>query len=90
MFVKILRYVPTSHINSEIKKYRNLPQEKEEEEISENIPKNCILKNKSSLATQATIYLIWKEKNNRLHNFHYSSAEAVFIQIDRMIRDTPC
>ncbi|CAL9239284.1 unnamed protein product [Arabidopsis halleri] len=40
------------------------------------------------ICTQATVYLIWRERNNRLHNAVSSSVSVVFGQIDRNIKDT--
>ncbi|CAL9247970.1 unnamed protein product [Arabidopsis halleri] len=39
------------------------------------------------VAVHATIYLLWKERNNRLHNKVSSTASTVFNQIDRLVRD---
>lgn len=39
------------------------------------------------LAAQATIYILWYERNNRLHNNISSSPAALFKQLDRLIKD---
>lgn len=39
------------------------------------------------VAAQATVYSIWKERNNRLHNNVSSTVATVFSLIDRSIRD---
>lgn len=39
------------------------------------------------ITTQATIFFIWKERNNRLHNGTATSDSQLFKQIDRCIRD---
>ncbi|KAG2311004.1 hypothetical protein Bca52824_022561 [Brassica carinata] len=36
---------------------------------------------------QATIYILWYERNNRLHNNISSSPAALFKQLDRLIKD---
>ncbi|CDY33988.1 BnaC02g43490D [Brassica napus] len=40
------------------------------------------------LAAQATIYILWYERNSRLHNNMSSSPAALFKQLDRLIKDT--
>ncbi|KAL1212419.1 hypothetical protein V5N11_009517 [Cardamine amara subsp. amara] len=40
------------------------------------------------IAIQATIYFLWRERNNRLHNSISASSHLVFSQIDRSIKDT--
>ncbi|CAL9243404.1 unnamed protein product [Arabidopsis halleri] len=43
------------------------------------------------VASQATIYMLWKERNNRLHNGISSTVSSVFSQIDRKYkRYYPC
>ncbi|KAL1190925.1 hypothetical protein V5N11_020899 [Cardamine amara subsp. amara] len=42
----------------------------------------------TKIAAQAIIYLLWRERNNRLHNSVTSSSATVFAQIDRSGRDT--
>ncbi|KAG2305893.1 hypothetical protein Bca52824_025641 [Brassica carinata] len=39
------------------------------------------------LASQATIYTIWTERNSRLHNNVSSSTEALFKKLDRQLKD---
>lgn len=39
-------------------------------------------------ACQATIYFLWRERNNRLHNSVSSSSASLFTQIDQSIKDT--
>lgn len=40
------------------------------------------------ITAQAVVYLLWRERNNRLHNSTSSTVSMVFAQIDRSIRDT--
>ncbi|KAL0734651.1 hypothetical protein Bca4012_010861 [Brassica carinata] len=40
------------------------------------------------LTAQAVVYLLWKERNNRLHQHSSESVTQLFRQLDRMIRDT--
>ncbi|KAG5413614.1 hypothetical protein IGI04_001181 [Brassica rapa subsp. trilocularis] len=40
------------------------------------------------LAAQATIYILWYERNSRLHNNMSSSPAALFKQLDRLIKDS--
>lgn len=40
------------------------------------------------IAAQATIYILWYERNNRLHNSISSSPAALFKLLDRLIKDT--
>ncbi|KAL1203502.1 hypothetical protein V5N11_009863 [Cardamine amara subsp. amara] len=39
------------------------------------------------IAAQATVYNIWKERNNRVHNSASSPPLTIFRHIDRTIRD---
>lgn len=39
------------------------------------------------MVCQATIYSIWRERNNRLFNGHTTPISALFLQIDRSVRD---
>ncbi|KAG2322139.1 hypothetical protein Bca52824_015352 [Brassica carinata] len=39
------------------------------------------------LVGQATIYTLWLERNNRLHNSIFSTAPATFKRIDRLVRN---
>ncbi|KAG2241116.1 hypothetical protein Bca52824_090403 [Brassica carinata] len=39
------------------------------------------------LASQATIYTIWTERNSRLHNNVSSSPAALFKKLDRQLKD---
>ncbi|KAF3521543.1 hypothetical protein F2Q69_00051035 [Brassica cretica] len=39
------------------------------------------------IATQATVYLIWRERNSRLHAGNPQPHSAVFKQLDRCVRD---
>ncbi|VVB12376.1 unnamed protein product [Arabis nemorensis] len=40
------------------------------------------------IAVQTTIYVLWKERNCRIHHNISLSADCIFRQIDRAIRDT--
>ncbi|KAH0891608.1 hypothetical protein HID58_054037 [Brassica napus] len=40
------------------------------------------------IAAQATIYILWYERNNRLHNSISSSPATLFKLLDRLIKDT--
>lgn len=40
------------------------------------------------IAAQATIYVLWKERNSRIHNSTSLTTEFIFKVIDRSIRDT--
>lgn len=40
------------------------------------------------IVAQATLYHIWKQRNNVLHNHQSVSAELIFKEIDRQIRNT--
>ncbi|CAG7880246.1 unnamed protein product [Brassica rapa] len=40
------------------------------------------------IAAQATIYILWYERNNRLHNSISSSPAVLFKLLDRLIKDT--
>ena len=40
------------------------------------------------MASQAAVYLIWKERNNRRHNVQPTTPNILFKQLDRLIKDT--
>ncbi|KAH0845215.1 hypothetical protein HID58_091896, partial [Brassica napus] len=40
------------------------------------------------LAAQATIYKLWSERNNRLHNATSSTPQRIFKDLDRLIRNS--
>ncbi|CAN6924517.1 unnamed protein product [Brassica oleracea] len=39
------------------------------------------------LAWQSTMYYLWAERNNRLHNSSFRSGDSIFLQIDSSIRN---
>ncbi|KAL1213143.1 hypothetical protein V5N11_022535 [Cardamine amara subsp. amara] len=40
------------------------------------------------LVAHTTIYMLWRERNNRLHNSSSATAAEIFKMIDRSVRDT--